>query len=91
MQGGIFLWKKKGIKYGKNRETKGKKDNLILTNGTVLFCYSQSSRMEEKCMSSTALGAEKAIIFISDDTRRNIKSILDSQHRAEGTGKADDD
>ena len=47
--------------------------------------------MEEKCMSSTALGAEKAIIFISDDTRRNIKSILDSQHRAEGTGKADDD
>ena len=66
MQGGIFLWKKKGIKYGKNRETKSKKDNLILTNGTVLFCYSQSSRMEEKCMSSTALGAEKAIIFISD-------------------------
>ena len=47
--------------------------------------------MEEMNMSSTALGAEKAIIFISDDTRRNIKSILDSQHRAEGTGKADDD
>ena len=68
MQGGIFLWKKKGIKYGKNRETKGKKDNLILTNRAVLFCYSQSSRMEEERMSSTALGAEKekAIIFISN-------------------------
>ena len=26
-------------------------------------------------MSSTALGAEKAAIFISDDIRRNIKSI----------------
>ncbi len=30
--------------------------------------------MEEKCMSSTALEAEKATIYISDDTRRNIKS-----------------
>ncbi len=30
------------------------------------FCYSQSSKNGGKDISSTALGAEKAIIFISD-------------------------
>lgn len=40
-----------------NNLIKRLKDKLILTNRDVLFCYSQSSKME-KNMSSTALGAE---------------------------------